>query len=110
MDYLELQLLTASQLEKLREGAARLLAGPIRRDALGLVESFDMDDWYLCSPLGSSDGRAYERMIEWMKREPLNHSGERGARDQNGVVKGYHDGIGRLIRGEAVQFTEKAKL
>ncbi|SPO31791.1 related to acyl-coenzyme A oxidase 1 [Ustilago trichophora] len=109
-DFLELQLLTSEQLERLRESAARLLAGPIRRDALGLVESFDMDDWYLCSPLGSSDGRAYERMIEWMKREPLNHTGERGARDENGVVKGYHDGIGRLIRGEAVQFTEKAKL
>ena len=109
-DFLELQLLTGAQLEKLREGAASLLAGPIRRDALGLVESFDMDDWYLCSPLGSSDGRAYERMIEWMEREPLNHTGERGARDDKGVVKGYHDGIGRLIRGEAVQFTERAKL
>ncbi|SPO31366.1 related to acyl-coenzyme A oxidase 1 [Ustilago trichophora] len=109
-DFLELQLVTSAQLERLRESAARLLAGPIRRDALGLVESFDMDDWYLCSPLGSSDGRAYERMIEWMKREPLNHTGEHGARDENGVVKGYHDGIGRLIRGEAVQFTEKAKL
>lgn len=109
-DFLELHLLTGAQLEKLREGAAQLLAGPIRRDALGLVESFDMDDWYLCSPLGSSDGRAYERMIEWMKREPLNHTGERGARDANGVVKGYHDGIGRLVRGEAVQFTERSKL
>lgn len=106
-DFLELNLLTGSQLQNLRESAARLLSGPIRRDAIGLVESFDMDDWYLCSPLGSSDGRAYERMIEWMKREPLNHTGERGARDANGVVKGYHDGIGKLIRGEAVQFTER---
>ncbi|SPO48784.1 related to acyl-coenzyme A oxidase 1 [Moesziomyces antarcticus] len=109
-DFLELQLLSSVQLDRLRRTSATLLSGPIRRDALGLVESFDMDDWYLCSPLGSSDGRAYERMVEWMKREPLNHSGERGARDQNGVVKGYHDGIGRLIRGEAVQFTERAKL
>ncbi|SJX66566.1 related to acyl-coenzyme A oxidase 1 [Sporisorium reilianum f. sp. reilianum] len=109
-DFLELQLLTSAQLDKLRHSAASLLSGPVRRDALGLVESFDMDDWYLCSPLGSSDGRAYERMIEWMKLEPLNHTGERGARDANGVVKGYHDGIGRLIRGEAVQFTERAKL
>ncbi len=109
-DFLELGLLTGAQLDMLRQSAAGLLSGPIRRDALGLVESFDMDDWYLCSPLGSSDGRAYERMIEWMKLEPLNHTGERGARDENGVVKGYHDGIGRLIRGEAVQFTEKAKL
>ena len=110
VDFLELQLLTGAQLETLRHSGASLLSGPIRRDALGLVESFDMDDWYLCSPLGSSDGRAYERMIEWMKLEPLNHTGERGARDDKGVVKGYHDGIGRLIRGEAVQFTEKAKL
>ncbi|KAJ9476109.1 putative Acyl-coenzyme A oxidase (putative) [Pseudozyma hubeiensis] len=110
VDFLELQLLTGAQLDRLRQSAAKLLSGPIRSDALGLVESFDMDDWYLCSPLGSSDGRAYERMIEWMKLEPLNHTGERGARDGQGVVKGYHDGIGRLIRGEAVQFTEKAKL
>ncbi|SNX88033.1 related to acyl-coenzyme A oxidase 1 [Melanopsichium pennsylvanicum] len=109
-DFLELDLFTGAQLDKLRYTSAKLLAGPIRTDALGLVESFDMDDWYLCSPLGSSDGRAYERMIEWMKREPLNHTGEMGARDENGVVKGYHDGIGRLIRGEAVQFTEKPKL
>ncbi|KAJ1032897.1 hypothetical protein NDA18_001619 [Ustilago nuda] len=109
-DLLELRLLSAAQLDRLRQSSASLLAGPIRRDALGLVESFDMDDWYLCSPLGSSDGRAYERMIEWMKREPLNHIGERGARDKNSVVKGYHDGIGRLIRGEAVQFTERYKL
>ncbi|EST06853.1 Acyl-CoA oxidase, C-terminal [Kalmanozyma brasiliensis GHG001] len=109
-DYLELQLLTGAQLDALRRTAAGLLSGPIRRDALRLVESFDMDDWYLCSPLGSSDGRAYERMIEWMKLEPLNHTGERGARDENGVVKGYREGIGRLIRGEAVAFTEKAKL
>ena len=109
-DLLELGLLSGAQLDKLRRSAARLLSGPIRRDALGLVESFDMDDWYLCSPLGSSDGRAYERMIEWMKLEPLNHTGERGARDEKGVVKGYTDGIGRLIRGEAVPFTERARL
>lgn len=109
-DLLEFRLLSAAQLDRLRQSSASLLAGPIRRDALALVESFDMDDWYLCSPLGSSDGRAYERMIEWMKREPLNYTGERGARDENGVVNGYHDGIGRLIRGEAVQFTERSKL
>lgn len=106
-DFLELDLLSGQQLQKLRELSAGLLSGSIRRDAIGLVESFDMDDWYLCSPLGSSDGRAYERMVEWMKREPLNHTGERGARDENGVVKGYHEGIGKLVRGEAVQFTER---
>ncbi|PWZ01267.1 acyl-CoA oxidase [Testicularia cyperi] len=109
-DYLELGLLNATQIATARAIAAQLMAGPIRRDAVGLVESFDMDDWYLCSPLGSSDGRAYERMIEWMKHEPLNHTGENGGRDENGVVKGYHDGIGKLVRGEVVPFTEKAKL
>ena len=77
-----------------------------------MVESFDMVDsyWYLCSPLDSSDGRAYETMIEWMKVEPLNHTGERGARDEKGVVKGCTDGTGLLIRGEAVPFTERARL
>lgn len=68
-----------------------------------------MDDWYLCSPLDRSNGRAYDRMIEWMKLEPLNHTGEQGARDEQGVVKGYTDGIGRLIRREGVPFTEQAR-
>ncbi|EPQ25666.1 uncharacterized protein PFL1_06738 [Pseudozyma flocculosa PF-1] len=110
VDLLEYDILTPAQVQTCRAIAATLMSGPIRRDAVGLVEAFDMDDWYLCSPLGSSDGRAYERMIEWMKREPLNQSGEDGGREQNGAMKGYRDGVGRLIRGEAVQFAQKSKL
>lgn len=73
----------------------------IRPNALGLIEAADMDDWYLASPLGSSDGRAYDRMIEFMKQEPLNQSGHSGAgRDENGVLLGFRQVIGRLTHGE----------
>ncbi|PWN53213.1 acyl-CoA oxidase [Violaceomyces palustris] len=107
-DFTEDSYLSSKQISKIRSASARTLAG-LRRDALGLAESFDHDDWYLCSPLGSSDGRAYERMIDWMKLEPLNLQGEEGGRDENGVMKGYRQGVGRLIRGETIPFDLEAE-
>ena len=67
-----------------------------------------MSDWYLAAPLGSSDGRAYDRMIEFMKSEPLNQSGDPGAgRDQDGVILGFRQTIGRLTHGEVTPWNEK---
>lgn len=79
----------------------------IRPDALGLVEAADLSDWYLAAPLASSDGRAYDRMIEFMKSEPLNQSGHSGAgRDQDGVILGFRQTIGRLTHGEVTPWNE----
>lgn len=104
-DLLTYSILDGSQISILRKISARLLT-QIRPDALLLAEACDLDDEYLASPLGSRDGRAYERFVDWMKKEPLNQRGENGGRDENGVVKGYQDGIGRLIRGEIDRFDE----
>jgi hypothetical protein len=83
----------------------------IRPDILGLVEAADMNDWYLASPLGSSDGKAYERMVAFMKSEPINQTGVNGARDEMGVLKGFRNVIGTLTNGEVetwnVQEAEK---
>ncbi|CAH1400305.1 unnamed protein product [Nezara viridula] len=44
----------------------------IRPNAVSLVDSFDIDDEILSSPLGAWDGNVYERLFEEAKRSPLN--------------------------------------
>lgn len=44
----------------------------IRPNAVSLVDSFDIDDEILASPLGAWDGNVYERLFEEAKRSPLN--------------------------------------
>lgn len=104
-DLLSHSILSSSQISTLRGISARLM-NQIRPDALLLAEACDLDDEYLASPLGSRDGRAYERFVEWMKKDPLNQKGDKGGRDENGVVKGYNEGIGKLVRGEIGDFDE----
>lgn len=98
-DYTEDGYLSEATMEEAQRESARLM-NHIRPDVLGLVEAADMSDWYLASPLGSSDGRAYERMVEFMKREPINQGGEGGGRDDQGVLKGFRQMLGNLTHGE----------
>jgi acyl-CoA oxidase len=105
-DYTEDGYLNTQVVEEAQKESARLMAD-IRPDVIGLVEAADMNDWYLASPLGSSDGRAYERMLEFMKREPINQMGEAGARDQDGVLKGFRNVLGTLTHGEVEGWNEK---
>lgn len=39
----------------------------LRPEALGLVDSFCWHDNSLHSAIGCSDGKAYERMLDWVK-------------------------------------------
>lgn len=104
-DYTEDGYMSEASMQEVERESARLMA-EIRPDVLGLVEAADMRDWYLASPLGCSDGRAYERMMDFMKSEPINHIGEAGARDRNGVLKGFRDVLGTLTHGEVERWNE----
>ncbi|XP_050434903.1 probable peroxisomal acyl-coenzyme A oxidase 1 [Adelges cooleyi] len=44
----------------------------LRPNAVGLVDSFDIRDEILSSPLGAYDGNVYERLIEEANKSPLN--------------------------------------
>lgn len=52
-----------AQVRAVREASAMLMA-EIRPDAVGLVEAFDMDDWYLASPLGASGELLFPNIYE----------------------------------------------
>ncbi|XP_044307997.1 peroxisomal acyl-coenzyme A oxidase 2 isoform X2 [Varanus komodoensis] len=47
----------------------------VRRDAVPLVDAFDLSDADLNSAIGSYDGQAYQRLYEWAKKSPTNHQG-----------------------------------
>lgn len=44
----------------------------IRPNAVAIVDSFDINDKYLCSVLGAYDGDVYNRLYQWAKLSPLN--------------------------------------
>ena len=44
----------------------------LRPNAVGIVDSFDIRDEILASPLGAWDGRVYERLFEESQKSPLN--------------------------------------
>jgi acyl-CoA oxidase len=93
-DFTEDDFVSAQQANMVR-AQVRSLLRLIRPDALGLAESFGWPDFLLNSALGSSDGRAYERMFEELLKEPLNNE-----EMQDGVIRSYQDYIRPLIRGE----------
>jgi acyl-CoA oxidase len=93
-DFTEDGFVSASQVTLIRQEIRSLLR-VIRPDAVGLAESYGWPDFLLNSALGSSDGRAYERMVESLLNDPLNNS-----EMQDGVIRSYHDCIRPLIKGE----------
>ena len=40
---------------------------------LNIIEAFELDDNILLSAIGSYDGNANERMLEWVRQSKLNH-------------------------------------
>uniref|UniRef100_A0AAQ5WVY9 Acyl-coenzyme A oxidase n=1 Tax=Amphiprion ocellaris TaxID=80972 RepID=A0AAQ5WVY9_AMPOC len=48
------------------------LLSQLRRNAVALVDAFDIHDKKLNSVLGRYDGNVYEHMFEWARRSPLN--------------------------------------
>lgn len=70
-DFLQANLLTASQISQMQQRVKELLA-IIRLDAVALVDAFDYSDALLGSVLGRYDGNVYESMFEWAKKSPLN--------------------------------------
>lgn len=48
------------------------LLAQLRPNAIGLVDSFDVCDEILASPLGAHDGQVYQRLFDETKKSPLN--------------------------------------
>ena len=48
------------------------LLGDIRREAVPLVDAFDVPDEILNSALGRYDGDVYRHLYEWAQRAPRN--------------------------------------
>ncbi|KAJ1962346.1 hypothetical protein GGI12_002701 [Dipsacomyces acuminosporus] len=94
-DFLEDGYFSAEQLKLMRSAYLSLLPR-IRVNAVALVDAFGWGDWYLNSALGAQDGRAYERLVEAIQKEPLNTTDV----DNNGVIRGYEEFIRPLIRGD----------
>lgn len=72
--------LSEGDIANLQKGMEAVL-GRIRRNAVGIVDSFDFHDQTLNSTLGSYDGNVYERLMEDALKSPLN---------QEPVNKAFH--------------------
>ncbi|KAM6121146.1 peroxisomal acyl-coenzyme A oxidase 2 [Pterocles gutturalis] len=59
----QMDMVTASYLD---------LLAIIRKDAVPLVDAFDLTDKSLNSALGSYDGQVYQRLYEWAQKSPTN--------------------------------------
>ncbi|RKP04978.1 acyl-CoA dehydrogenase/oxidase [Thamnocephalis sphaerospora] len=93
-DFVEDGFVSAQQATMART-QVRMLLQTLRPDTVGLAEAFAWPDFLLNSALGSSDGRAYERLVECLLQEPLNKE-----EMQDGVIRSYNESIRPLIRGE----------
>lgn len=99
--------LSSTQIAAIRDLRDSLLP-LVSREACGVVESFDFDDWYLDSAIGNSRGNVYEAMYDMMRSEPLNVEGQ-GM--QGGVVKGWFETLQHVVDGKLGVFDErKSKL
>eukprot|EP01103_Thecamoeba_quadrilineata_P012163 TRINITY_DN306_c0_g1_i1.p1 TRINITY_DN306_c0_g1~~TRINITY_DN306_c0_g1_i1.p1 ORF type:complete len:426 (+),score=88.70 TRINITY_DN306_c0_g1_i1:872-2149(+) len=96
-DFLEDGYLNVEELSVVKAAIRRLLS-EIRRDAVPLVDAFEIGDNQLASSLGRYDGRVYEDLYAWACQDP-NNVAER----QNGVILGYNEVLKDL-------FTVYAKL
>lgn len=65
--------MNAEQMVVVKETIRQLL-GEIRPDAIALVDSFGLDDFFLNSALGVKDGDVYRRLYEWVQTAPFNES------------------------------------
>ncbi|XP_022068759.1 peroxisomal acyl-coenzyme A oxidase 1 isoform X1 [Acanthochromis polyacanthus] len=70
-DFLQAGLLSVPQVMQSSLRIKELLS-QLRRNAVALVDAFDIHDKKLNSVLGRYDGNVYEHMFEWARRSPLN--------------------------------------
>ena len=63
--------MSAEQISEARTLLYSLLAD-IRREAVPLVDAFDIPDELLNSALGRYDGNVYQHLYEWAQRAPRN--------------------------------------
>ena len=63
--------MSASQLSLARQQLYSLLKA-VRREAVPLVDAFDIPDEILNSALGRYDGDVYKHLYEWALRAPRN--------------------------------------
>uniref|UniRef100_A0A3B5ADB2 Acyl-coenzyme A oxidase n=2 Tax=Stegastes partitus TaxID=144197 RepID=A0A3B5ADB2_9TELE len=70
-DFLQAGLLSVPQVMQIAVRIKELLS-LLRRNAVALVDAFDIHDKRLNSVLGRYDGNVYEKMFEWARRSPLN--------------------------------------
>lgn len=64
--FFETKSITSLSFKALREVRAQLFV-EIRPDALALVEAFEYTDHILMSAIGSSDGKAYDNLLDWAR-------------------------------------------
>ncbi len=58
--FLEHAYLTSAHIELVRAQVLRLCAR-VRVDSVGLVDSWNLPDWFVRAPFGARDGNIYER-------------------------------------------------
>lgn len=76
-------------------------------EAVGVVDSFDLDDWYLDSAIGNSKGEVYGELYRRMRMEPLNVDVSNGGAMQDGVVRGWFDTLQQVVDGKIGTFRER---
>ena len=70
-DFLEDGYLDAAGAEDVRNEITTLLA-ELRPDAAALTDAFALDDYFLNSALGASDGDVYARLLQEVQDAPFN--------------------------------------
>lgn len=80
--------LSPADVDSLQLWLEKLLA-KLRPNAVGIVDSFDIHDDILGSPLGAWDGRVYERLFEESQKSPLN---------KEPVNKSFHEYMKPFLR------------
>eukprot|EP00730_Choanoeca_flexa_P009175 TRINITY_DN12600_c1_g2_i29.p1 TRINITY_DN12600_c1_g2~~TRINITY_DN12600_c1_g2_i29.p1 ORF type:complete len:668 (+),score=194.81 TRINITY_DN12600_c1_g2_i29:1242-3245(+) len=63
----------ADDVTNLKQEIANHLA-LVRRDAVALVDAFDLSDHFLNSALGRKDGNVYQALFDYAQKEPLNQT------------------------------------
>ncbi len=91
-DFTEDGYLSPQQISMIRSKVRDLLT-QLRPDAVALVDSFNISDFELNSAIGRHDGKAYETLLDWAKKDPFN---------QKDVPDGYEQYLRPLFKKEGV--------
>ncbi|CAD5231241.1 unnamed protein product [Bursaphelenchus okinawaensis] len=95
-DLLETGYMSHTQLHSVREEMDLVLTS-IRKNAVNIVDSFDLADRELVSVLGRADGHVYENLYKWAQKSSIN---------EHEVLPFHHETLGKMMRDAR----EKSKL